>query len=477
LKEAKGKYPPKRWEALQRRLPTLRYRYLLSLKDPSRLEPLRKALSGWRYVKKISYNEYQLPNLEPNDPRFTEQEWPYFINMEGAWDLATEADEILVGVTDTAFQEDHVDLVDNVETTCDVVDGDSAPPTGQSLCDDHGTHVAGIIGAVGNNSEGVAGVVWNGRLALYRKGTLNNNMCSAPQSDAEAAIAQAVADGVDIINNSYTYAEWLVDDIEAIEETVLYINAAGNGGSDLIGDDNDEDPTAVALAELSNTILVANISDDGKPLESSNYGQNTVHLAAPGTKILSTLPTDDYGPMTGTSMAAPVVSGVAALAWSQCPDLSVAQMRNVILATVTPDEHNWGGLTVTEGIINAEGAVRAAIELCRIDGDRDGIPNLRDNCEADSNADQTDTDRDGRGDACDDDDDGDGLADSADNCPLISNSAQTDADEDGLGAACDADDRGAVVRQIKNRHLRDMALYFRSRSLPRPRPINPTGQL
>ncbi|MBI4124600.1 MAG: S8 family serine peptidase, partial [Deltaproteobacteria bacterium] len=490
LEESRGKYPAYRWRKLRESLPTLRHRYLLYLEDERRLEDLKSRLDARGDVKTTSYNYIEtasriLPKT-PNDGLYRFQWGLPFIGANRAWRLATDAGGVLVGVTDGGFQEDHNDLAGNVVIHDDPVDGDTEPTTAWPECNNHGTHVAGIIGAVGNNNRGVSGVFWSGRLALYRKGTHNVIVdpvtgaqvfsCYSTGAASEAAIAAAVADGVDIINNSYTYGAWMINDVQAIQNTVLFVNAAGNTPAGGIDIDNTTDPDFVAyrnFAALPNTLQVANATNTEARQFTSNFGAVSVHLAAPGTGIRSTIPTNAYGNMTGTSMAAPMVTGVAALAWSQCPALTVAQIRQILLDTATPNG-NWTGLTVTGAIVNALGAVGRAMTDCAPNDDVDG-DGLTDEEEGGFGTDPVDPDTDGDGfwdgweiefgfnplvpdnplpiilsllleesgsdgggTTSEFDEDGDGIDDRVDNCHLF-NPPQTDTDGDGRGDGCDDD--------------------------------------
>ncbi|OGQ30028.1 MAG: hypothetical protein A3B79_06750 [Deltaproteobacteria bacterium RIFCSPHIGHO2_02_FULL_50_15] len=493
LKSSRDKYPQRRWEALAKGIQNLRHQYVLYLQDPSKLNSLKNALEKNENVKSVSYNHYLKPLAIPNDTYYGTQWGLPFIHVPEAWDITTSGGDILVGVTDGGFQEDHVDLEENVAITGDVVDGGD-PTTGLALCDNHGTHVAGIIGATGNNGQGVSGVAWNVPLALYRKGSsVHDGLCWATEAGSITAINDAVEDGVDIINNSYGYTDGIVATVQGIEGTVLFINGAGNNGAD-----DDLDPVAVSFANLTNTLQVANSTNAGTKAGSSDFGASTVHLAAPGTGIRSTIPANDYGWMSGTSMAAPMVAGVAALAWAQCPALSVAGIRQVILDSVVVNGH-WDGLTVTEGIVDAEGAVLRALELCETDSDGDGLLDVEEydlgtdphNSDTDgdglsdfeevyeygTNPLDSDTDHDGMNDDAeiddasrnplinepavvstivsllldDDDTDGDGVVDPEDNCPEVSNVEQADFDEDNIGDACDDDvDGDGVVNEEDN---------------------------
>ncbi|GEM_PF-3723119 len=360
LKEAQDKYPSDRYQALVKGFALLHHRYLLYLKDPNQLDALKKALDASSLIQETSYNYYSFPNITPNDPSYTSQWALPFIYAERAWDILTDASGVRVGVIDGGFQANHQDLVGNIAGTWGVAG--SPVLSGVDACDRHGTHVAGIIGARGNNNLGVSGVAWRTSLNLYRTGEAGGVAgCQATDASHESAITQAIADGVHIISRSFGLncrAGWITTNIVAHQDTVLLINSAGNDGNNL-----DATHAVDCLSGLHNVLLVANSTDSGARASDSNYGHTTVHLAAPGTGILSTVPTNSYVNYSGTSMAAPMVTGVAALVWQECPTLSVSQVRQVILDTVTPDTH-WTGLTVTGGILNAQAAVLRASTLC-----------------------------------------------------------------------------------------------------------------
>ena len=244
----------------------------------------------------------------------------------------------------------------------------------------HGTHVAGIIGAVGNNSEGVTGVCWNVKIMAIKflDGGGNGNT-----DDAIASIDYAVAMGANITNNSWgggPSSQSLKDAIEAADANgVLFVAAAGNSNND-----NDTNPDYPSGYDCNNIISVmATDHDDNRSIwdpffdgDSSNWGATSVDLAAPGSGILSCQPGGDYQYMNGTSMAAPYVAGAAALVWSANPALSHKTVKWIILDTVDVvfDDPNLPKYCVTDGRLNLYNAVFKAgvLPLSKIDDVNNG---------------------------------------------------------------------------------------------------------
>lgn len=207
----------------------------------------------------------------------------------------------------------------------------------------HGTHVAGIIAAQRNNNIGMNGVAHNVEIMAVRAVPDGDEY----DKDIALAIRYAVDNGAKVINTSFgkyysPNPEWVRDAIKyAAEKDVLIVNAAGNDGSDLDTRavyPNDQDP--VNTAEISNTFLTVGALDytyGPKMIAGfSNYGKTNVDVFAPGTKIYSTVPNNEYEFLQGTSMAAPAVAGVAAIIRSLYPKLTAAQVKQVIMDSGLP---------------------------------------------------------------------------------------------------------------------------------------------
>ncbi len=168
----------------------------------------------------------------------------------------------------------------------------------------HGTHVAGIAAARGDNGIGLAGVAWNTKIMPLNRGERLSNTIEATNF--------AITHDANVINASYGSNEFNDAEREVIEKAgnqgIVFVAAAGNDG-----DNNDESPNYPAGYDLDNIVSVANLMPNGNLKPSSNFGRDSVDVAAPGTNIISTLPDNKYGLKSGTSMAAPHVSGLAAL--------------------------------------------------------------------------------------------------------------------------------------------------------------------
>lgn len=244
----------------------------------------------------------------------------------------------------------------------------------------HGTHVAGIIGAVRDNGEGMDGIGADVRLMTIRAVPDGDER----DKDIANAIRYAVDNGANIINmsfgKSHSPRKELVDAAVryAEEAGVLMVHAAGNDGENLENERNF--PTRDFLdggrADLWIEVGAANWMVDSLAAVFSNYGQTKVDVFAPGVDILSTVPGSEYKREDGTSMAAPVVSGVAALLMAYFPELSAADVRRIILESSVkygdlqiplPGSTDgqmvpFGTLSVTGGVVNVYEAVRMALE-------------------------------------------------------------------------------------------------------------------
>jgi len=272
------------------------------------------------------------------------------INPTQAWDISTgqnQSDPIVVAVIDTGADYTHSDLAANIWTNSKEIPGNGIDDDGNGFIDDlhgydfynndgdprddngHGTHVSGTIGAVGNNSIGVAGMIWKVRIMPVKFLGAGGN---GSTSGAISAISYAVSNGAKILNNSWGgggYSQALQNAIKnANDKGVLVVAAAGN-------EKNDNDASPSYPASLTGVIAVAATDSSGNLASFSNYGANSVQIAAPGVNILSTWPNSYYAWNSGTSMASPHVAGAAALAWSINPNLTLAELTNLLLNTTT----------------------------------------------------------------------------------------------------------------------------------------------
>lgn len=312
----------------------------------------------------------------PNDPQFGDLWGMSRIRAPEAWDFIQGDSSIIVAVIDTGIQIDHPDLKANIwKNMGESWNLDGTPNVngidtdGNGYVDDHygwnfaantrivndthghGTHCAGTVGAVGDNGVGVVGVNWNVQLMALK--FLDPY---GETADAIKAVEYAAAMGAKLSNNSWgggAYSEALKLAIQAagVDHDHLFIAAAGNDSTN-----NDDFPHYPSNYELSNVVSVASIAEDGNRSYFSNYGSNTVHLAAPGSLILSTVPVSTYDRYSGTSMACPHVAGAAALLWSLDPSFTSTQIRDALFEGVRPNV-NMAAQLVTGGELDLMGSI------------------------------------------------------------------------------------------------------------------------
>jgi len=299
---------------------------------------------------------------QPNDPLFGEQWALNNVGQNGgkaqadigalkAWLKTQGSKDVVVAVLDTGVDYTHVDLrsnmwlrPDNVPAYYDNELGEMDDLHGFGIdsnlsdpMDDngHGTHCAGVIGAEGNNGEGIAGINWKARimpLKFLGRGGFGST------KNAIEAINYAIDRKKHGVNVRVISASWgstqkskaLEEVIRAAgEEGILFIAAAGNNGTD-----NDKRPHYPSNYDLPNVISVAAVDRNDQLASFSNFGPKTVHIAAPGKDIPSTWLNDQYREASGTSMATPHVSGVAALIIASNPRISMAKLREKLLGCV-----------------------------------------------------------------------------------------------------------------------------------------------
>ena len=320
----------------------------------------------------------------PNDPMFNEQWALSNTGQNGgkadadmsalkAWEKSKGSNKVVIAVLDTGVDYTHPDLVtnmwfrpdnipqytdDELGTFNDTRGFDAADNQSDPMDDNgHGTHCAGIIGAEGNNDEGIAGINWNVQimpLKFLGKGGFGSTK-DAIESINYAIDRKRSGVNIRIISASWgstQYSKALEDAIRAAGEAgILFVAAAGNNSTN-----NDNRPHYPSNYDLPNVISVAALDRNDQLASFSNFGVKTVHIAAPGREIVSTWLKDDYREASGTSMATPYVAGTAALILANEPDLSVEKLCENLPKSVDKIDSLYGKLQ-TGGRINAAKAL------------------------------------------------------------------------------------------------------------------------
>jgi thermitase len=320
------------------------------------------------------------PDAVPNDPMYPQQwDWPK-IGAPAAWDLTTGSKSVVVGDIDTGLDYNHEDLKANAwknTAECngangvdddgngyvddcqgiDTINGDSNPMDDN----DHGTHTAGTIGAVGNNDTGVTGLNWKVQILPCKSHDSGGSGSVASIIECYQYMVTEKAAGYDIIatNNSYAdcpeacgYDKATRDGINAMGKAgILFAVAAGNNGRDI-----DQQPIYPANYFLPNVIPVAATTSSDGLAGFSNYGVRVVMVGAPGAGVLSTVRNNGYASFSGTSMATPHVAGLAALIHASNPSLTIYQIRNLIISGGN-DFASLDGTTLSGKSIDANGSL------------------------------------------------------------------------------------------------------------------------
>ena len=282
----------------------------------------------------------------PNDPLFGELYGMQMINAPNAWRRVIGNPNTLVGILDSGIDDRHPDLRQNLRLPNNPRFSDFRDNTG------HGTHVAGTIGAIGNNRLGVVGVCWQVGLVIFKIGNEGINLASAI-----SAIQYATTHNIPILNCSWGGRQHSDSLRFALQQyNGLVIVSAGNNGTN-----NDNVPMYPASYRLPNIISVAATDKSNQIARFSNFGQRNVHIAAPGADILSTDIGNQYRQKSGTSMAAPHVAGAAALLKVFRPNITTVQIRNIILSTATRTPATNG--RVSTGILNVGAMINEAMRL------------------------------------------------------------------------------------------------------------------
>lgn len=313
-----------------------------------------------------------LDSTDVTNDEYVSEQWALDkINLPDAWKITTGSKSVKVGVIDSGIKADHPDLKDNVdsELSKSFVEGTDDSDALEDVFG-HGTHVAGIIGAVGNNSIGVSGTCWNVDLVSLK--VLDDNGVCGNSNDKISGVINAInyakANNINILNFSIAL---VVPKSKAFEETInnypgLFVCAAGNElfNIDTAGQKRRIYPSIYTSDNIV-SVAASNSNDKiwyvEKFQQGSNYGIVSVDLAAPGADIYSTYTADDkaYVNMSGTSMATPYVTGVAALIQSKYQNISTKATKKAILDGVDKSSY-WSQYVKTGGRLNAYKALKSA---------------------------------------------------------------------------------------------------------------------
>ena len=339
------------------------------------------ALQGEASVLRAGLNYLMTTQVVPNDPLFGST-WGMNntasqlndIDAPQAWDIYTGDPNYRVAVIDTGIDFNHPDLQGNIWVNPGEIANDGIDNDGNGYIDDvrgwnfvtntnnpqdgngHGTHVSGTIAAKGNNGIGVAGVAWNAKIVPLK---FLSDTGSGTTANAIKAIDYCTANGIKLSNNSWgggLFDSLLLQAItNAGAADHLFIGAAGNSALNI-----DVSLSYPASYNLSNMVNVASTTNTGALSTFSNFGVATVQVAAPGSSIFSTWPValtvlgqpNGYNSISGTSMAAPHVTGLAALLRGKMPSWTATQVRSAILGSTKP-------LTALAGKVGREGIISA----------------------------------------------------------------------------------------------------------------------
>ena len=302
------------------------------------------------------------------------------IDAPEAWDVVGDSGrDVIIAVIDTGVDYTHEDLSNAIWTNTKEIAGDGIDNDGNGYIDDiygwdfynnqaftvttssseydHGTHVAGIIAASAENEVGIAGINANDHVKIMSLKVLGGSNGSGTTDAVVNAIKYAESMGASICNLSFG-TEAYDSSLEAAikDSSMLFICAAGNATRTMTGENTDNNPIYPASFDLDNIISVANVTYDGTLDSTSDYGKTSVDLAAPGSYIYSTVSGDSYEYMTGTSMAAPMVTAVAAMVYSYQEDTSLSEVKDKLLSSVTKLTA-LNGKVATGGMLNAYNAV------------------------------------------------------------------------------------------------------------------------
>jgi hypothetical protein len=337
------------------------------------LSVLRRRLQA---LPKVAYAEpdfYLNTSRAPDDPLFANE---YSlgtsalgsVNAQPAWDSRTSCSK--VAVLDTGIQYNHPDVSANLWHNPHEIKGNNKDDDKNGWVDDyygvnlvngrgsgvddegHGTHVSGIIAGRGNNAVGISGVCWSASLMAVK---FMDSSGHGSTSDAIDGIDYAIHEGARIINCSFGSSKEssaLQDEVDyAKSKNTLLVVAAGNNSQNI-----DSKPLYPAAFTEGNILTVAAITSTGGLASFSNFGKKGVDLGAPGSNIFSTYLNSTYKTLSGTSMAAPLVAGAAAMLRAKDSDLSYTDIKNALRNHTSPDAA-LSGKTESGGVLNVAAAL------------------------------------------------------------------------------------------------------------------------
>jgi subtilisin family serine protease len=317
--------------------------YLLKFDDVNlgRLVALEKALDSDPRVESTESDNFFYASARPNDPRLGSL---WGLTGEGqikkntdigatlSWDLLTDCSSTVVAVLDSGIDSNHPDLRENIRADLGRSFVPNTSPTDYIDRNGHGTHVAGTIGAVGNNNIGVAGICW--KAAIIPIKVIGDNGAGTTAAIING-LNYAASSPAKVLNMSLgrTGAASPLE-TEAMNRVAsagkLIVVAAGNENAN-----NDATPGFPATFPSPNRVSVAAVGPNGELADFSNFGATSVDIAAPGVRILSTYLSSSYDELQGTSMASPHVAGATALFWSYAPRLSAKEVKDFLLNSTT----------------------------------------------------------------------------------------------------------------------------------------------
>ena len=370
--------------------PNLKRTYLLRFAPDAPLEDLRAVYEQSPLIEAVEYN-YLRPTLAdpviPNDPMYPEQWNLPLMKLPQAWAIEKGNRNVVIAIIDSGIDYRHDDLAPkawinpgevpengldddgngyiddvygwdftdapNLQAEGDYLEGDNEPIDESG----HGTHVAGIAGALPDNGIGVAGVAWECPLMAIRAGLSLGGSSRMQDDDSAAAIVYAVDNGASVINMSWgsERRSFVIQDAidYAYARGAVLVAAAGNS----------QKPATIFPAAYRKVIAVASTEQNQQRFYQSNFGAS-VDIGAPGNVILSTQIDNRYRLLTGTSMASPHVAGVAALILAKRPALTHEEVRHILMSTADPvyqeDSDALDEKFVGAGTVNAERALFAS---------------------------------------------------------------------------------------------------------------------